>query len=160
MASRLCCTPDRGQRRQKAEPDSTEKQRCSKRQCLTDTTGAVQVPSSVLCPASSGAQGSQEVRSYRPRGTCGTFAGRRPPKGAERLQQFEVARAAHYKRLAEKNNKRQSTHLMVEYRDFVRHMLPLETEGNGAERLRNVAAKWKHRASKLDEITHENRMVV
>ena len=103
---------------------------------------------------------SRAVRPYRPRGTCGTFAGRRPPKDAEKLRKFEEDRAKYLEKLSDKCGKRRSTTMMQSYRDFVQEMMPLETEGSGPERLRSVAAKWKQRATKQDQLAQENKMVL
>ena len=102
---------------------------------------------------------SRAVRPYRPRGTCGTFAGRRPPKDAEKLRKFEEDRAKYLEKLS-KCGKRRITTMMQSYRDFVQEMMPLETEGSGPERLRSVAAKWKQRATKQDQLAQENKMVL
>ena len=106
------------------------------------------------CPA------SRETRPYRQRGSCGTFSGRRPPKGAKRFQKFEEDREKHVEKLHEENRKRRSTSTMQAYRDFVQQMLPLETDGSGPERLRRVAAKWKQRPAKHEQLALENQMVM
>ena len=59
-----------------------------------------------------------------------------------------------------RGEKRHSTSAMQSYRDFVQKMLPLESEGSGPERMRRVAAKWKQRATRQDQLSQENKMVL
>ena len=159
MAARLCCTPDRGQRRRIAELEPTAQQTPAKQHEDKDSHGR-------QTPAASPGELAQRpvsgaVREYRPRGTCGTFAGRRPPKDVAKLRKFNEDRAKHLENLCkEKGKKRRSTSMMATYRGFVQKMLPLETEGSGAERLCSVAAKWKQRATTQDHLARENRMVL
>ena len=155
MAARLCCTPDRKQRRRRAEHELTVQQTPTKKHEDKDSHSQ-RTPSSspgelAECPA------MRAVRPYRLRGTCGTFAGRRPPKDVTKLQKFEEDREKH---LEQKCRKRRSTSMMQSYRDFVQQTLPLETEGSGGERLRRVAAKWKHRPAMHDQLALENQKVM
>ena len=60
----------------------------------------------------------------------------------------------------EKCRKRCKTSTMQSYQDFVQKMLPLETEGSGAERLCSVAAKWKQRGTIQEQLAQKNRMVL
>jgi len=78
-------------------------------------------------------------RQYKPRGTCGTFGGQRPPKRAHLKAAFEDKRMSHEAHLQEKG-KLMKDHA---YKKFVKEMLPLETIGSARDRLRCVAEKWK-----------------
>ena len=159
MAARWCCTPDRRQRHHVAELELTAQPTPTKQHEDKGSHSQQTPPSSprelAQCPA------SRAVRPYRPRGTCGTFAGRRPPKGAAKLRKFEEERAKHLEKVCkEKCRKRCKTFTMQSYQDFVQKMLPLETEGSGAERLCSVAAKWKQQGTIQDQLAQENRMVL
>ena len=99
---------------------------------------------------------SPNVRTYRRRGTCGTFAGKRPPKALEKRHQFEQEHRDHQEK---KETMRRSTREQQLYRDFVKAMLPLESHGTGPERLRSVAAKWKAQQPRVHQLAQENRSV-
>ena len=154
MAARLCC---RGHRRRVAEPpELTAQPTPTKQHKDDDSHGQPTPPSSpgklAQCPA------SRAVRPYRPRGTCGTFAGRRPPKDVAKLRKYNEERVQHLDKLCKDRKPPESN--LKSYRDFVHKMLPLETEGSGAERLRSVAAKWKQRATRQDQLSQENEMAL
>ena len=99
---------------------------------------------------------------YRARGTCGTFAGKRPPKGEEKLLLFMMGLSAHKQDLQKttKGQKRHTTTAQQCYRDFVKAMLPRETEGTGRERLARVAALWKTRQTMQEKLAQENKFVL
>ena len=99
---------------------------------------------------------SPKVRTYRRRGTCGTFAGKRPPKALEKRLQFEQECGEHQEK---KETMQRSTCEQQLYRDFVKAMLPLESHGTGPERLRSVAAKWKAQQPRVHQLAQENRSV-
>ena len=46
----------------------------------------------------------QYKRQYKPRGTCGTFSGQRPPKGVHVKAAFEEKRKSHWAHLQEKQS--------------------------------------------------------
>ena len=154
----MCCTPDRkrlraehshtvngvtAQQTPMKKPEDRESP-CTSRVCSPEELAE--------CPA------MRAVRSYRLRGTCGTFAGRRPPKDVTKLQKFEEDREKHLEMMS--CRKRRSTSTMQSYREFVQQTLPLETEGSGGERLRRVAAKWKQRPTMQDQLALENQKVM
>ena len=105
---------------------------------------------------------ASEKRRYGVRGTCGTFAGKRPPKDEEKLKQFLQDRDEHRQMMQEsKGQKRQTTNPQQHYRDFVKAMFPREIEGSGKDRLTRVAAKWKNQQDTMPEkLAQENKSVL
>ena len=134
MASRLLTSPLPTKRVSEEQTATTEKHQ----RCITEF---------LHCPESKNAEEQcqdlrPEVRTYRCRGTCGTFAGKRPPRLslAKRLK-FEEERAKHQEK--KEAMRRSTTCEQKLYRDFVKAMLPLESHGTGSERLCSVAANLK-----------------
>ena len=148
MASRLLTSPLPTKRVSEEQTATTEKHQ----RCITEF---------LHCPESKNAEEQcqdlrPEVRTYRCRGTCGTFAGKRPPKALGKRLQFEQERVEHQEK---KETMRRSTCEQQLYRDFVKAMLPLESHGTGPERLRSVAAKWKAQQPRVHQLAQENRSV-
>ncbi len=169
MAARLFSSPET-QHRPTEEPLTTEKQLHLKQRRLTDfickqeTTDA-EGSAAFLRPVSSAMAPTTpvpQVRKYRPRGTCRTFAGRRPPKDEERLKKFLQEREEHMQKLQEtaQGGKRQATNPQQDYREFLKAMLPQETQGTAPQRLRRVAAKWQNRQSMQEKLVQENKSVL
>ena len=136
-------------------------------QCVSEeqtaTTGKHQrcITEFLHCPETKNAEEQCQtlrpnVRTYRCRGTCGTFAGKRHPKALGKRLQFEQERVEHQEK---KETMRRSTCEQQLYRDFVKAMLPLESHGTGPERLRSVAAKWKAQQPRVHQLAQENRSV-
>ena len=121
----------------------------------------------ILRPASSDTDLTPPVnasvkRKYGARWTCGTFAGRRPPKDEDKLKQFLKDHSEHKQRMQElpKGQKRQATDAQQHYRDFVKARLPHEKGGPAKKRLISVAAQWKQQLTVPDKLAQENRSVV
>ena len=149
MASRLLTSPLPTKRCSEEQPATTEKQQ----RCITEfihfpETMDAEEQCQTLSP---------NVCTYRRRGTCGTFAGKRPPKALGKRLQFENERGEHEEKKQE--TMRRSTSEQQVYRDFVKAMLPLESHGTGPERLRSVAAKWKAQQPRVHQLAQENRSV-
>ena len=126
-----------------------------------DTTQATPVH---CCQSNEVTPASAIVRKYRARGTCGTFAGRRPPTSTcpVALAAYSRAHEEHLKKQQQKliamprQRKLQATPGQESYRHFSTAMLKLEAGGTGAQRLRSVAEEWKkHRLA--DQSLRENR---
>ena len=153
----------------RSQCSSAEKERPSE-QCSSREFSVLQGPTSsvkdsptpsVEDPPTSSVQAS-DTRKYRTRGTCGTFAGRRPPKNDEKLKDFMRDCAAHNQKLQhtpKKQKTRQVTDAQHNYRDFVKAMLPYETQGNGQDRLTSVATKWK-KLMTPEKLAQENKSVL
>jgi hypothetical protein len=98
-------------------------------------------------------------------GTCGTFAGKRPPNITCPVALASYCRA-HQEHLQKKKRlgatprtrKLQATPGQESYRHFIKSMLKLETAGIGAQRLRSVADKWKQHKS-ADQSLQDNNAV-
>ena len=116
----------------------------------------------VITAPSSAAPQASEKRKYGVRGTCGTFAGRRPPKDTDKLKQFLQHRDEHKQKMQKtlKGQKRQATGAQQHYRDFVKAMLPHEMDGSGKDRLVRVAAKWKKQQAMPERLAQENKSVL
>ena len=99
-----------------------------------------------------------EKRQYRPRVSCGTFAGRRPPKDEDKLKKFVEERSVHMHKL--KDRKGQVTNPQQSYRQFVKTMFPQETEGTVHERMCRVAAQWQEQLSMQESLPQENKSVL
>ena len=95
-------------------------------------------------------------RQYRPRGSCGTFAGRRPPKDEDKLKKFMEERSVHMQKF--KDRKRQITNPQQSYRQFV--MFPQETECTAHERMCRVVAKWQEQQSMQERLPQQNKSVL
>ena len=155
MAARLVTSPAPSRRREPVSAEKLPKQRSLKEFGV------------ILRPASSDTDLTPPVntsvkRKYGARWTCGTFAGRRPPKDEDKLKQFLKDHSEHKQRMQElpKGQKRQATDAQQHYRDFVHAMLPHETDGSGKDRLIRVAAKWKKQLTVPDKLAQENKSVV
>lgn len=160
MAARLFLSPA-PQRGCKQECPSAEKEPPSKQRLLWEYGVVSERPASQR-PASQCPSSSVEKRKYGVRGTCGTFAGKRPPKDEEKLLLFMQDLSVHKQKLQEtpKGQKRHTTGAQQHYRDFVKAMLPQETEGTGKERLARVAALWKNRQTVQEKLAQENKSVL
>jgi hypothetical protein len=82
-------------------------------------------------------------RNYKTRGTCGTFAGNRPPKRQHLMATFEEKRNAHQAELQEKKSMKSKPIKDRNYQQFMKRMLPLETSGSTRDRFRSGVQKWK-----------------
>ncbi len=127
MASRLFQTPPK---HPKPAPPITTGDTKSRQMLLHDY---------VMGSALSRTEPAPRRRMYRKRGTCGTYLGHRPPKGLVRHTTFVLARDKHQK---ETKKKRMATHKQHAWREFLKRMLPMESEGSSRDRMRRVAAKW------------------
>ena len=155
MAARLVVSPAPSRHRE-PECASAEKEPRPKQRSLKEF--------GVICQsAPSSAEGLTapivEKRKYGVRGTCGTFAGKRPPKDEDKLKQFLQHRDEHNQKMQKTPKGRQATDAQQHYRDFVKAMLPHEMDGNGKERLKSVAAKWKKQAMP-ERLAQENKSVL
>ena len=149
MASRLLTSPLPTKRTSEEQTATTEKHQ----RCITEFLHfADEKNAEEQCQTS-----SPNVHKYSCRGTCGTFAGKRPPKALGKRLQFEQERGEHQEK--EQETMQRSTSNQQLYRDFVKAMLPLESHGTGAERLRSVAAKWKAQQPRVHQLAQENRSV-
>ena len=169
MAARMLLSPPPRRFREPDQCSSAEKERPSKQRSLREF-GVLQGPascsmdspaSSVEDPPTSSVQASK-TNKYKTRGTCGTFAGRRPPKSEDKLKQFLQDREEHQQKLHQtpkKRKTRQSTDAQCNYRDFVKAMLPYEVGGNGQDRLTRVATKWK-KQTMPEKLAQENKSVL
>ena len=99
-------------------------------------------------------------RKYGARGTCGTFAGKRPPKDEDKFKQFLQHRDEHNQKMQKRPKGRQATDAQQHYRDFVKAMLPHDMDGSGKERLKTVAAKWKNQQTMPELLVQENKSVL
>ena len=158
MAARLVVDSPAPSRRREPECASAEKEPRPKQRSLKEF--------GVICQsAPSSAEGLTapivEKRKYGVRGTCGTFAGKRPPKDEDKLKQVLQHRDEHKQKMQNTltGPKRQTTDAQQHYRDFVKAMLPHEMDGNGKERLKSVAAKWKKQAMP-ERLAQENKSVL
>ena len=118
MAARLVTSPAPSRRREPVSAEKLPKQRSLKEFGV------------ILRPASSDTDLTPPVnasvkRKYGARWTCGTFAGRRPPKDEDKLKQFLKDHSEHKQRMQElpKGQKRQATDAQLHYCDFVQAML-------------------------------------
>ena len=139
MAARLLCTPTKGKN---ARGPVISDQQPMLQQLSLD---ACFNPGAQVTPEKRGAQVTPEKRKrqYKPRGTCGTFQGKRPPKRAHLQDEFQRQRDAHQTELAVKKHAKSQLVQDRAYQQFMKKMLPLETEGSGRDRFRRVAEKWK-----------------
>lgn len=130
MASRLLCTPtkSKGARGPVFSDPQPMLRQLSLRECLAP--GLRNTP-------------EKPKRQYKPRGTCGTFGGQRPPKRAHLKAAFEEKRKSHQAHLQEKQSEKAKPMKDHAYQKFVKEMLPLETIGSARDRFRRVAEKWK-----------------
>ena len=165
MAARLLLSPS-PQRCRKPQCSSAEKsppprQRSLREFCLSPASPVKDGPASSVQDLPASSVQTVQKRKYGARGTCGTFAGKRPPKDEKKLKQFQQDREEHMQRLQPTSQcrKRQSTEAQQQYRDFVKEMLPHEMQGSGKERLVRVAAKWKNHLMTPEKLAQENRSV-
>ena len=70
-----------------------------------------------------------------------------------------VAHHQKLQRTPKKQKTRQVTDAQHNYRDFVKAMLPYETQGNGQDRLTSVATKWK-KLMTPEKLAQENKSVL
>ena len=108
---------------------------------------------------------ASEKRKYGVRGTCGTFAGKRPPTKNEcKLKQFLQDRNEHTQRSHQtpksRRTTRQTTDAQQHYRDFVKAMLPFEERGDLKDRMTRVAAKWKNHWTTPEKLAQGNKSVL
>ena len=169
MAARMLLSPPPRRFREPQQCSSAEKERPSKQRSLREF-GVLQGPASSVkdSPASSvedlptSSVQASKTNKHKERGTCGTFAGRHPPKSEDKLKQFLQDRDEHKQRLQQtpkKRKTRQPTDAQQSYQDFVKAMLPYEIEGNGKDRLTRVATKWK-KQTMPEKLAQENKSVL
>lgn len=104
-------------------------------------------------------------RSYKPRGSAGTFGGNRPPKRPHLKDAFMEKRAAHEAALQEKMKERVENIKARTYQQFMKEKLMEPTlGGDGRERMRSVAQLWKEvKAAEMSQaavLAAENRAVM
>ena len=156
MAARLVTSPAPSRRREPVSAEKLPKQRSLKE------FGVILRPASSDTDLTPPSVNASVKRKYGARWTCGTFAGRRPPKDEDKLKQFLKDHSEHKQRMQElpKGQKRQATDAQQHYRDFVKARLPHEKGGPAKQRLISVAAQWKQQLTVPDKLAQENRSVV
>ena len=119
----------------------------------------------VESPVSSAPETPEKTkRAYRPRGTCGTFAGNRPPKRIANMEEYNARLESYKIKLKQQQAEASEKIKKRTWQTFVKEKMPLESDGTALDKLRNVALQWaKERASQSvssDTIAQENRAVV
>ena len=119
----------------------------------------------VESPVSSAPETPEKTkRAYRPRGTCGTFAGHRPPKRISGMEAYSAILESCKIKLKQQQAEASEKIRKRTWQTCVKEKMPLESDGTARDKLRNVALQWaKERAKQSvssDAIAQENRAAV